>query len=85
MILWSDIEVPPYTTPETDDECRARQAFDDEVIDRLFVLNAERASEERRLGLAAAAAGKKGKGRGKKKAGRVKKRHEGVVRVMGVP
>ena len=27
------------------------QAFEDEVIDRLYVLNAERAREERRLGL----------------------------------
>jgi hypothetical protein len=56
---WSDIEVPSYTTPETDAERRARDAFEDEVIDRLFVLNAERAEEERRLGLAASAKEKK--------------------------
>ncbi len=33
------VEVPPYTTPESDAERRAREAFGDEVIDRLFVLN----------------------------------------------
>ena len=36
---WGDIEVPPYE--------ERSQAFEDEVIDRLFVLNAERAEEER--------------------------------------
>ena len=39
---WSDIEVPPYGTADPE----AQQAFEDEVIDRLFVLNAERAAEE---------------------------------------
>jgi len=47
---WSDIEVPPYTDPVTESEKDARQAFEDEVIDRLFALNAERATEENRLG-----------------------------------
>ena len=78
---WSGVEVPPYTTPETDAERRAREAFDDEVIDRLFVLNAERAEEERRLGLAASA---KGKSRAKKKPGRGKKAgHEGQGGLFG--
>ena len=36
---WNDIEVPPYETRS--------QIFEDEVIDRLFVLNAARAEEER--------------------------------------
>ncbi|AGP36467.1 DNA methyltransferase [Sorangium cellulosum] len=48
---WSDIAVPPYC-PLTDKDREALQAFEDEVIDRLYVLNAERAREEQRLGLA---------------------------------
>jgi hypothetical protein len=47
---WSDIEVPPYTDPVTPAEQSAHQAFEDEVIDRLFVLNAERAAQEAKLG-----------------------------------
>jgi hypothetical protein len=57
---WSDIEPPPFTDPVTEDEKRAREAFEDEVIDRLFALNAERAAEERALGMAS--------GKGKRKA-----------------
>jgi hypothetical protein len=45
---WSDIPVPPYVTPATDAERRALEAFEDEVIDRLFLLNAQRAQEEER-------------------------------------
>jgi hypothetical protein len=56
---WSDIEPPPFTDPVTEDEKRAREAFEDEVIDRLFALNAERAAEERVLGMAS--------GKGKRK------------------
>jgi hypothetical protein len=45
---WSDIVVPPYCPPRTDD--RAGQAafsmFEDTIIDRLFALNATRAAEE---------------------------------------
>ena len=44
---WSDIEVPPFTTPSTPAERAAMEAFEDEVIDRLFVLNAERAEFEK--------------------------------------
>ena len=51
---WGDIAVPPFTDPVTEEEKAARQAFEDEVLDRLFALNAERAAEERRVG------GKKG-------------------------
>jgi hypothetical protein len=36
----------------SDADREALQAFEDEVIDRLYVLNAERAREEQRLGLA---------------------------------
>jgi hypothetical protein len=48
---WADIPVPPYC-PLTDNDREALQAFEDEVIERLYVLNAERAREEQRLGLA---------------------------------
>jgi len=48
---WHDIEPPPFTDPVADEERRAKEAFEDEVIDRLFALNAERAAEERALGL----------------------------------
>jgi hypothetical protein len=47
---WDDIAVPPFTDPVTDADWRAKEKFDDEVIDRLFTLNAERATEERLLG-----------------------------------
>ena len=49
---WADVPVPPYC-PLTDADREALQAFEDEVIDRLYVLNAERAREEQRLGLGA--------------------------------
>jgi hypothetical protein len=48
---WSDIPVPPYGTPTTDAERKALEAFEDEVIDRLFLLNAERAEKERKAAL----------------------------------
>jgi hypothetical protein len=54
---WTDLAVPPYC-PQTDTEREAVLAFEEEVIDRLHVLNAERAAEEKRLGLGL---GKKGK------------------------
>ena len=62
---WDDIPVPPYTTPATDAERRALEAFEDEVIDRLFVLNAQRAEEEKRHppGGSGSAPPKKGRGR----------------------
>lgn len=47
---WRDIVVPPYC-PMNDADKRALAAFEDEVIDRLYLLNAERAREEERLGL----------------------------------
>jgi len=45
---WGDVEVPPYGTPQTAETRRALERFEDEVIDRLFTLNAERAAEEHR-------------------------------------
>jgi hypothetical protein len=39
------------TSPVTEDEKRRLEAFEDEIIDRLFVLNGERAEQERVLGL----------------------------------
>ncbi len=67
---WSDIEPPPFTAPVTGDEQRAREAFDDEVIDRLFALNAERAAEERALALTST----KGKRKPAKPAGAARKK-----------
>jgi hypothetical protein len=54
---WSDIPVPAYT-----------MAFPDEVIDRLFALNAERAAEERVKGQGKAKASKTKPATRKKKA-----------------
>lgn len=42
---WDDLEVPPFC-PTSEAEEEAIQAFADEVIDRLYVLNEERAREE---------------------------------------
>ena len=62
--------MPPYC-PATEEERSAVQAFEDEVIDRLFVLNASRAAEERRVAAPPAGAkqngASKGRGGGKKK------------------
>ncbi|MFC1641330.1 Eco57I restriction-modification methylase domain-containing protein [Myxococcota bacterium] len=44
---WSDLEVPPYC-PATHAERVALQGFEDTVIDRLFHLNAQRASVVRK-------------------------------------
>ena len=63
---WTDIGGPPFC-PLTDTDRAALTDFEDEVIDRLYVLNAERAQEEERLGLRK----KKGK-RGKKSVSRKK-------------
>lgn len=65
---WTDIPVPPFC-PRTDEDRATLQAFEDEVIDRLYALNAERAAEEARLGLHA----KKGKQKGGAKKPRAKK------------
>ncbi len=64
---WTDIAVPPYC-PRTDEDRAALQAFEDEVIDRLFVLNAERAAEEKRAGATVGAKQKGAKGGAKGKA-----------------
>ncbi len=58
VVGWSDIEVPPFCIA-TDEDKAALQAFEDEVIDRLFVLNELRAKEE-------AAQGKKSGSKAKK-------------------
>lgn len=66
---WSDLEPPAFTTPATAEEEAALVAFSDEVIDRLFVLNAERAHAERLAGPATPA----GRGKGGAQAGAAKK------------
>ena len=72
---WSELDVPAFSDPRDEAGKKARQAFTDEIIDRLFVLNAERAEEEKRLGLAASKAVKKG--RASKKAAKGKGGHSG--------
>jgi len=52
---WHDVEVPPYA-PATERDFKAVTAFEDEVTDRLYVLNAARAKEEARQGRHAAKA-----------------------------
>ena len=47
---WRDINVPPYQEARTATEQGARQAFEDEVLDRMFALNAERGLQEHRIG-----------------------------------
>ncbi len=47
---WSDIAVPPFCIA-TDGDQKSLDAFETEVIDRLFALNAQRAEEERALGI----------------------------------
>jgi hypothetical protein len=47
---WHDVVVPPFC-PRTPEETAALARFEDEVIDRLFALNSERAAEEARAGL----------------------------------
>ncbi|MCB9753077.1 MAG: hypothetical protein H6713_24235 [Myxococcales bacterium] len=44
---WGDLDVPPYTTPSSAAARRRRAAFDDELVDRLFALNAARAAARR--------------------------------------
>ncbi len=46
---WGDIAVPPYC-PRDEEEKGLVGVFEDEVIDRLYLLNGERAREEQRLG-----------------------------------
>src|SRR5690606_9943514 len=45
IVGWSDIQVPPFCI-KTEADKAALALFEDEVIDRLFVLNAERAKVE---------------------------------------
>jgi hypothetical protein len=49
---WSGVAVPPYCALSDADRAAA-QAFDDDVIDRLYVLNAERSRDEQRRGAGA--------------------------------
>ena len=67
---WAKVEVPPFTTPATPAEKRALEAFEDEVVDRLFVLNAERAEEERIKGLTKNGKKRAGKGGRRKSSAR---------------
>ncbi|PJB36854.1 MAG: hypothetical protein CO108_22395, partial [Deltaproteobacteria bacterium CG_4_9_14_3_um_filter_63_12] len=63
---WGDVGVPAYVSPvgEEGERAWAKEVtgFEDEVIDRLYVLNAGRAREEKGLGVGKGKGGKKGKG-----------------------
>ncbi len=63
---WGDIELPPYTAPASEEEGVALEAFQDDVIDRLFVLNTERAELERVRGASMGGKGKGGGGRSRR-------------------
>ncbi len=70
---WLEVEVPPYC-PMNDEDKQKLEAFEDAVIDRLFVLNAKRAEEEKVKGgagggkkVAKGAPKPKGEKRGRKK------------------
>lgn len=39
---WTNVEIPPFTDPETPAEKALHQDFEDHVLDKLFALNAER-------------------------------------------
>jgi hypothetical protein len=41
---WLDIDVPPYTDPQTPAEKALHQTFEDEILDHLFALNEQRAN-----------------------------------------
>ena len=43
---WSELQAPPWTEPRAPGERARFQEFEDEVIDRLFALNRERAAAE---------------------------------------
>jgi hypothetical protein len=49
---WPDIPVPAYETPATPAARAAQESFEDEIIDRLFALNAEHAELEKLQGAA---------------------------------
>lgn len=57
---WSAVEVPPFCPLTEADETKLA-AFEDVVIDRLFALNAKRASEDRLKGVGTAASKRKAK------------------------
>jgi hypothetical protein len=69
---WPDVPVPPFC-PKTPADQHALEHFQDTIIDHLFVLNAERAEEEKRLGAAKPATPAKGKVKTGGKKGRKRK------------
>ena len=57
---WLDLKVPPFC-PLNDNDTKKSEVFGDAVIDRLFVLNAKRADEEKVKGLGVTKRAKAGK------------------------
>ena len=68
---WSDLPVPPFC-PSGAEQQKALERFQDAIVDRLVVLNAQRAEEERLAGVGKTGSGKKSAG-AKAGAGKAKK------------
>ena len=66
---WPDIPVPAYETPTTPATRAAQESFEDEIIDRLFALNATRAEQEKLQGAASSKPRGQGHAKAKAKAG----------------
>lgn len=66
---WADIAVPPYC-PMNSEEDAAMDMFTDEVVDRLYVLNADRAANEQLQGLGRTASKKRATKQPKERVGR---------------
>ncbi len=88
---WLELTVPPFC-PKSDEEKKRVEAFGDGVVDRLFVLNAKRAEEERVKGVGSAKGGaaagkktaKKAAGAGATKKPRAKKGDSGQLGMLPV-
>jgi hypothetical protein len=64
-----NIPVPAYETPTTPATRAAQESFEDEIIDRLFALNATRAEQEKLQGAASSKPRGQGHAKAKAKAG----------------
>jgi hypothetical protein len=76
---WLEVEVPPFCPLNDDDKKKKLERFEDAVIDRLFVLNAKRAEEEKLKGLGGKPGKKKASAKraAKPEAGEKKRRKRG--------
>ncbi|HET8933816.1 MAG TPA: hypothetical protein VFN67_10265, partial [Polyangiales bacterium] len=74
--LWTQVSVPPYCQLTTE-ETAAADAFEQEIIDRVYALNAKRDREEQRLGVGKKKTAKQAKSSGLPKGKRVKSTRKG--------